>query len=134
MATGLSLPIRAINGRAARATGEDHLRKLIMTACADCDSANPYQEDLGIDTQIVFALHAEQVKAFARRRITDAFDRLKAAGLAELRGPPSFSKLNEGEMVCSIQYINLETTEKQELELVGRSPFELFRSITRRTN
>lgn len=132
MAAGLSLPIRAINGRAAIESGEAQLKKIIMLAIADCDSGNPYQE-LGIDTLIVFALDDQQVKAFARRRIVDAFKRMEAEGRAQLDGDaPTFSS-KDGELTCQIKYINLETTAAEELELRGASPFELYRSLTTRS-
>lgn len=127
MATGLALPLRCVNGRAVRSTGEDQLKKIIMLSIADCDSGNPYQ-DLGIDQALVFSLSDEQTKAYARRRIIDAFKRLEAEGRAELNGTPKFTT-REGELEVQIKYLNLETNEAQDITLRGAGVFQLFRSL-----
>lgn len=129
MAAGLALPVRTLNGRAVLSVGEDQLKKIIMTCIADCDSANPYQE-LGIDTAIVFTLNDDQTKAYARRRITDAFKRLEAEGRARLNGAPKFDMETSGELTCTISYFNMETTLAEDITLRGSSPFALYKSLT----
>src|SRR5262245_2061814 len=129
MATGLSLPLRADNGRAALSTGEEQLKKVIMLAIADCDSGNPYQ-DLGIDQAIVFSMNDDQTKAYAKRRIVDAFRRLEVEGRAQLIGAPTFTTLEGGSLECQIKYLNIETNEAQDITLRGAGAFEMFRSLT----
>lgn len=132
MASGLSLPIRCVNGRAAIDVGEDQLKKIIMLTIADCDSDNPYQE-LGLEPNIVFAVNDTQVRSYARQRIIEAFKRLQSEGRAELLDEaPTFTDA-DGELVCSIKYVNLETTLAEELILSGGSAFELYRSMTSRS-
>lgn len=133
MAAGLSLPLRAVNGRAALDAGEDQLKKIIAMALSDCDNGNPFQEDsMGIDPTIVFSLNDVETQAFVRRRIIDKFKALEVDGRArlDLDGFSFDNSAEEGELVCTIRYINLETTAAEELELRGASVFELFRSIT----
>lgn len=132
MASGISLPIRVANGRLVKDSGETQLKKIISLALADCESGNPFQE-LGVDPAVIFSLNREEVRAYAKRRVIEVFKRLQAEGRATiLSGYPVFKQEAEGELVCEIKYINLETTAAEELEMRGASPFELFRSLTTR--
>jgi hypothetical protein len=116
--TGIALPISVVKGRLQLASAEDQLKKIIFLGLSDCDSANPFQ-DLGIDTSVVFAIADEDTKARARRRIVTIFKALQAQGRARLAaGFPTFSVDSETqELVAEIEYVNMETTAVDELQL-----------------
>jgi hypothetical protein len=118
MAQGLTLPVQAAKGRAVLDQGDDELRKVIMIALSDCDSANPFQ-DLGLDPSDVFAINDEVTQAEIRQRIAVAFKRFEAEGLARLLpGYPKFGVNSVAqELISELKYQNLETTLTEDLSL-----------------
>jgi hypothetical protein len=131
MATGLALPVGAQQGRASLASGEDQLQKILLTALADCDNENPYQQGLGIDTSVVFDINDYETQAYIRRHISEVFSRFEAEGRARLQsGSPNFAIDSETqELVATINYVNLKTNLPGDIELRGSSVDALLNSF-----
>jgi hypothetical protein len=117
MATGLSLPIRARAGRAVLATGEEQLKKIIFLSLCDCSSSNPFQ-DLGVPLTVIFSNQDDDTRARVERRVRERFAQLESDERARLAdGYPQFTEGEDGELLCDIRYVNLETTSEEELNL-----------------
>lgn len=108
--TGIAIPFSADGrGRLALVSGENQLRKLIILNLSDCDSANPYQDDLGIGADMVFAIASVKLRADVKRRATLLFRRLQLSDRARLAEPPSFETDQASQSITmNIDYINLE--------------------------
>lgn len=114
---GLGVPIRAEAGGLAVCAGEEQLRNIIVLSLSLCDSENPFQ-DLGIGADLVFDNDTASVRGRIRSRVSALFRRLEREGRARLvLGHPIFAR-EGGELVVQLRYINLETTEEAEIELL----------------
>lgn len=113
---GLAVPISGQGGRIATVSGEDQLRKIIILNLSDCDSANPFQ-DLGLGSEIIFDIDSPATQGRIRARIMQVFQRLEQADRARLSpGYPIFrSDPDRQELVADVRYVNLETTDEEEL-------------------
>lgn len=119
MAQGLEVPVSAEQGRLRIAQGEEQLKKVITLALADGDSDNPFQ-DLGLGNGSIFDINDQDLQAKMRQRIVRAFRRFQAEGRAMLaQGSPVFRRGGSDgeELYAVIRYINMETTDSEELEL-----------------
>lgn len=118
MAKGLNLPVGTLQGRAVLIEGEEQLKKVIQLAVSDCESDNPFQEE-GIGNDSVFDINDALTEQRLRRRVIDAFRALAAQGRARLDPSyPMFSRdsFNQ-ELWIDIRYINLETTNTEDVQL-----------------
>lgn len=108
--TGLAIPFAADGrGRLALVSGNAQLEKIIILNLSDLESANPFQGDIGIGADMVFAIASTKLRAEVKRRINQLFRRLQLQDRARLDGPPSFSSdSNLQEMTVDLTYINLE--------------------------
>ncbi len=114
---GLGVPIRVEAGGLAVCAGEEQLRNIILLSLSLCESENPFQ-DLGIGADLVFDNDTEAVRGRIRGRVSSLFRRLEREGRARLvLGYPIFAREDDG-LVVQLRYINLETTEEAELELL----------------
>jgi hypothetical protein len=123
--TGIALPIRFENGRVVRESGTAQLEKIIMLACLDEDSANPFQ-NLGLGGEVVFQLNDENLASRYAARIHDVFRRLEADGRARLAdGYPKFTPDPiTAELIASVKYIDLKTDiNPDEFRFAIGSPF-----------
>ncbi len=118
MPTGIAWPFQAVNGKVKTVTGEEQLKKLIMIRLMDCDSANPFV-DLGIGSDMVFAIDSEETRNILRLRIAEIFAHFERQGRAKLApGFPIFtSDRNQQELHADVRYINLETALPEELTI-----------------
>lgn len=99
-------------------SGNAQLEKIIILNLSDLDSANPYQGDIGLGAEAVFAIASVQLRADVRRRINKLFRRLQLQDRARLDGAPVFNaNSNLQEMTVDIKYINLEEDKPGEVGL-----------------
>lgn len=115
MASGLSVPIRVVQGRTVVVDGSDQIDKLINLALSDGTSTNPYNSDVGVQAPL-FDLQDAAARAILDRAVRRHFDRLQAGGRAELLD----LQIREGdgddsETVVHILYRDLETDEQRPL-------------------
>lgn len=117
---GIALPFQTNGrGRLVLCESEEQLRKIIMLNLMNLDSDNPFQSDLGLGAEMIFALQSEQLKAELRRRINATFRRLQLQNRARLAKQPVFTERSETqELEVNISYINLEENKEDKLSLV----------------
>lgn len=115
--TGLALPFSADGrGRLALVSGNNQLEKIIILNLSDLESENPFQSDLGLGADMVFAVASDKLRAEVNRRIKLLFRRLQLSDRARLEGPVIFTTDdNLQEMTVDIKYINLEEDKPGEL-------------------
>lgn len=99
-------------------SGDDLILQYIKTYAADCDSDNPFQSDLGIGSQPIFANSADSAwKGQVRRKIEQMFRLyLERTNLARLRSL-TFSVGEDGEDILDIKYLSIESDEDQSISL-----------------
>jgi hypothetical protein len=133
MAQGLAIPIYPIQGRAALETDSRQLQKILMLQLSDCENANPFNQDVGIDGGIVFQTNDAALQALIRARIVETFRTAERAGRAKLvNGFPTFSEDSETqELTCSVRYVNLETEQEEDMSFKPQALFGLPTSGTR---
>lgn len=115
--TGLAFPVSADGrGRLALVSGNKQLEKIIWLNLSDLDSANPFQGDIGLGADMVFAVASVRLQADVIRKISMLFRRLMLDDRARLEGSPTFTTdtvLNE--MTVDINYVNLEEDKPGQL-------------------
>jgi len=114
MARGIELPTRAVNGRLKLLSGDQYVDQLVLTALGDGDSDNPFQ-DLGLGEFMIFGINDALGEGEIRARVRSAFTLLEADQLAQLQ-QVSFESRAE-EKIMFLEYINLETGKRRELEV-----------------
>ncbi len=126
--TGLAIPFNADGrGRLAMVSGNAQLEKIIILNLSDLDSANPFQGEIGLGADMVFAIASTKLRADIKRRINALFRRLQLQDRARLEGAPTFTPdpiLNE--MTVDVTYINLEENKPGDVGL----KFSLVNSTT----
>ena len=124
--TGIALPFSTDGrGRLARTAGEGQLSKVILLNLMDLESANPFQDDLGLGAFMIFAVNNEDLHTELRRRINELFRRLQLQDRAKLARPPSFqTNIAEQELEMNISYVNLEENKPGDIS----ETFSLARS------
>lgn len=108
--TGFAIPFGADGrGRVALTSGPKQLKKLILLNLSDLDSANPFQGDIGLSADMVFAIASVKLKTDVLRRVNQLFRRLQLNDRARLSGTPTFDQDDANqEMTLNIVYIDLE--------------------------
>lgn len=90
-------------------SGNFQLEKIIWMNLSDLDSANPYQGEIGLGADMVFAIASAKLRADIKRKINALFRRLQLQDRARLKDAPKFTtNSNLQEMTVDIEYINLE--------------------------
>lgn len=117
--TGLTLPFQANGRRRLRVSGgNEQLRKIILLNLGDLESENPFQDDLGLGGDLIFAVNNEELRSDLKLRIDALFRRLLVEDRAKLRKEPTFEIFQEAqELVVNIEYINIEENRAEEIEL-----------------
>jgi len=117
--TGIAIPFAADGrGRLALSSGNAQLEKIITLNLSDLESANPFQGDIGIGADMVFAIASVKLRADVRRKINLLFRRLQLSDRARLDGSPTFtSNSTLQELTVDINYINLEENKPGEVGL-----------------
>jgi hypothetical protein len=115
----LAVPFSADGrGRLAFVSGDAQLRKIIFLNLSDLESLNPFQADIGLGSDMIFAIANESLRADLKRRIQALFRRLELADRARLARPPLFTTDSaRQEMTVDIEYINLEEDKPGTLSL-----------------
>jgi hypothetical protein len=113
VASGLAIPVRAHKGRAVLTTGAEQMAKIVTLAMADGDSANPYNDDAGLDVP-VFDLDSTALRALVQRGIGQSFARWEADDRAKLvsvafTGAP-------GDLQVAVDFVDLETDQPQQVQ------------------
>lgn len=108
--TGIALPFSADGrGRLALVSGNQQLEKIIILNLNDLESDNPYQGDIGLGADMIFAIASAKLRGDVRRKIALLFRRLQLQDRARLDGSPSFQEDSQNqELTVDISYINLE--------------------------
>lgn len=124
---GLAIPFSSDGrGRLALVSGEAQLQKIIVLNLSDLDSSNPFQGELGIGRDMIFAIASESLRTDLKRRIKELFRRLQLQDRARLAKSPSFTTdSNLQELTVNIAYINLEEDKPGEVGLT----FSLVNSV-----
>lgn len=121
MTTGLQIPV-GVNSRggAMLTYGEDNDKKLIFTALADSDNQNAFQQDIGLGSEVVYAVNNQKTRTLVLRKLYTIFDDFEANHKYKLLRDTIRWEENskEGELNLSFKYLNLETDETSELKRV----------------
>lgn len=117
--TGIAIPFAADGrGRLALTSGNGQLEKIIILNLSDLESANPFQGEIGIGADMVFAVSSVKLRADIKRRIAKLFRRLQLQDRARLDGQPVFTSDSANqELTVDIKYINLEEDKPGEVGL-----------------
>lgn len=118
MAQGIQVPIKTKNGRIMLLSSDDYIDQLVRIALGDSQSSNPFQ-DIGLGDFMIFAIDDAMTEGEIRRRVIAVFDSLERDQLAKInQNDIIFEKpIVAGEKRMSITYTNLETQERQEIEV-----------------
>lgn len=112
MSKGIKIPV-GVNrqGGLAYVEREDNNWKLISTSLSDCDSANAFQQDLGIGSDIIFDVSAPSVPVRIAKRVRDVFKVFEGQHKFKLLENTMKFTQKEGELSLSLQYVDLESDE-----------------------
>jgi len=132
MATGIAIPFQANGrGRLLLVSGEDQLRKIILLNLMNLESDNPFQQDIGLGGEMIFAVQSNELKGELRRRVNAFFRRLQLQNRARLAKPPVFEERPESqELEMIISYINLEDNKPSDLAITF-TPGKPMKAISR---
>lgn len=114
MATGIALPLRAVNGRLMLLSGDGYIEQLVKTAMGSSESSNPFQ-DVGLGEFMIFDINDALTEGVIRQRVVRVFASLERDQLARL-----VSLAFEGigsEKVMQVVYDNLETGYRSEVDV-----------------
>jgi len=114
MAQGIKLPSKAVNGRFELIDGDDYIAQLIRVGLGSAESDNPFQEQEDLDG-IVFDINDDTSASSIEVIIERIFDILSRDQLARLENVEVVSI--DAEMNALIEYVNLETGERQQLSV-----------------
>lgn len=108
-------------GRLVKISGDDYIEQLVMIGLIGGYSRNPFQ-DMGLGDFMIFEINDAQTEGEIRTAIESLFEILEKDQLAKLDNPSKDVKLvredsNEGKMYAEITYVNMETQERQEIEV-----------------
>jgi hypothetical protein len=110
--------------------GDEYVKGAIQTMVADCENANPFQQDLGIAAENVFQIKADarwmgRTRADITRLFSDYFEPANLAKLlrVEYEDPSAtgetqqVSGQSDGEVVLVITFLSIESNTEQQLKL-----------------
>lgn len=117
MAKGLRIPVGVDSrGGTAWVEGEDNDFKTIMTALADCENENAFQQGIGLGADMIFDLEDQAIRAQIMSRLESIFAAFEAERRYKLvEESVEWSTIPDaGELVLTFRYFNMETDEEQE--------------------
>lgn len=116
---GIAVPFSSDGrGRLALVSGDEQLRKIIICGLMDCENENPFNQDIGLGSQMIFAQNIDSLQADLRRRINALFRRLQLADRARLASPVKFTVNSaEQELECDVHYLNIEENKSSDLSI-----------------
>lgn len=111
MKSGLAIPVGVNNtGGAAWAENTPNDVKTISLAISDGDNDNAFQQDLGLDSSVVFSVMDYAFQALVTEKLRSIFRQFERDDRYKLL-PESmkWKQEKEGEMILEFSYQNLET-------------------------
>jgi hypothetical protein len=111
MKEGLAIPVGVDNtGSAAWARNTPNDVKTISLAISDGDNDNAFQQDLGLDSSVVFSVMDYAFQALVTEKLRSIFRQFERDDRYKLL-PESmkWKQEKEGEMILEFSYQNLET-------------------------
>lgn len=112
MSTGVSLPVRCLNGRVVLDSGAVENAKIIKLCMGDGENSNPFN-NVGI-AHPLFAVMNGGSAALIQRAIEKHFDRLEKDNRAKLESLKLLDN-DSAEASVEVEYIDLETDEAKEV-------------------
>ncbi len=116
---GIELPVKVVNGRFKLLSSDEYVDQLIRVALGNTDSENPFLPD-GLGEFMIFALNDEQIESEVEERVRTVFRILERDQIARLgrQTPIRFEQGDKpGEKVMFVEYFNLETGGRREVDL-----------------
>lgn len=111
MSSGLSFPVRASkSGGAAIDDDSRQLQKILELAFSPGEDDNPFQA-LGISESIVFQVNDPSARGILRSQARKILAKFSDRVAIDPSRPVSIQQNEEGKLVLSFRYINLETNE-----------------------
>ena len=116
MATGLAVPV-GVNRRGgiAKVSGDANNKKLLNLALTDNESANAFQQNIGMNQDIIFGLDTTELRSIVLQRLRTIFaefELLKRFKLMEESIEWS-SEPDNGIQILEFKYHDLESDEIQ---------------------
>ena len=110
---GLRVPVGVDqSGGCALVEGEENDRKAIWLALSDCENNHAFQQDLGVGTEMVFAINDAGTQAVILQKLIEIFARFERQDRYRLvQNSVRWSQV-EGELILEFKYRNLETDEE----------------------
>lgn len=117
MARGIRIPV-GVNqsGGTAMIEGDAHKKQLITTAMSAGESANAFQQDINLKEGMIFGNDTPLLRSRILRRLRAIFVDFESQNLFRLL-PETIEwekKPDEGELILSYKYIDLETDKPEE--------------------
>ena len=111
---GLALPVGVTKqGRSKTVTGEANDRKIIFTALGGNYNQNAYQQDPGLGEDMIFEINDAVIQARIRQKLADVFADFDRQNRYRLVVETLEWSEEEGELVLSFDYFNVESDEPQ---------------------
>lgn len=122
-AQGIARPVQQDgHGSLRTVIGDDYLTMLVQIMVQDCESNNPFQQDLGVGVDAVFGLDSDIAwKGLVRRRLEAEFRIFNKLNLAKF-GSLEFRQGDvEGEYLAVVKFRSIETNTDLEVTTTVRS-------------
>lgn len=118
MAQGIKLPLEIKNGRLVKLSGDEYIDQLLRIAFIGMESENPFQS-LGLGEWMIFGLNDAMTEGEISEKIISIFESFQRSQLARLQNPDEdiVFRRADGELSVEIDYINMETQERSEMEV-----------------
>lgn len=119
MAKGLALPV-GVNSRGGSRTteGDDQAKKVIAVALDEDDNDNPFQQNDGLGSSMIFSINDPSVRAKIMNRLVKAFSEFEKLDLYKLvvESVKWQEDVENQELGLKFNWINLETDEVKDFE------------------
>jgi hypothetical protein len=125
-ASGISFPFRGDgDGGLAVTEGDEYIYNMVLGVVSPNDSDNAF-EDLGGTEEMIFENPDDPAwRAAVRNRIRRQFQVLDRENLARLSSLKFLGTNEDGEYTIKIEYINLESTKKEDVDVTVNSAGEI---------
>lgn len=114
MYTGIDVPVLGSRGRIATSTGAKENSKVILLSMASGESANPWNDDVGLDAP-VFDQDSPDMEGRMQAAIESHFARLQAARRAKLIRVAFEPGDEDNGVHVRVRYMDMETDREQDL-------------------
>lgn len=117
MPKGLKVPMGAnSSGGLATVDGDENDSKVIKLYLSDGDNENAFQQEITLGIDMIFDILDPLMRARIRNRIERIFEKLKVEKrFSLLRNTFQWDETNsdQGELILSFRYLNLESDEEK---------------------